>query len=352
MIYNLQGIQHYLKMIFVSMALLLWIVGYGTSERLRPKHHKRINDFSKPLPYTYTNVDELPREFSWNNVNGTSYLTRALNQHIPQYCGSCWAHAAISALQDRIKIFKAFHNIDGPDIYLSIQFLLNCGGDIAGSCRGGSATGAYEFIKSIGFMPFESCQPYIACSADSGEGFCPFTNTECSPMNICKTCTNPWKGGKCEPISVFPNATVAEYGMYLNPAVNVIKAEIYSRGPVTAGINGIGLKDYKGGIIRHSEENCDLSLTHEVSIVGWGHEDISGVDYWIVRNSHGEYWGELSYFRIEMGVNTLGIESEISFAVPDSFTTHNQPCLASGNCVENLSNGVYLNSRMSNVVKV
>ena len=48
----------------------------------------------------------------------------------------------------------------------------------------------------------------------------------------------------------------------------------------------------------------------------------------------GEYWGELGFFRIELGKNLLGIEGHISWATPGSFTVHNLPCLKDGsNCI-------------------
>jgi len=68
----------------------------------------------------------------------------SLNQHIPQYCGSCWAHGAASAFADRIKIAR---DAKGPDINMAIQYILNCGTEVAGSCHGGSASGTYDFVK-------------------------------------------------------------------------------------------------------------------------------------------------------------------------------------------------------------
>merc|ERR1711990_734173 len=69
-----------------------------------------------------------------------SFCTMSRNQHIPQYCGSCWAHGAISALGDRVKIAR---NAKGIDINPSVQHLLNCG--TAGSCNGGDESSAYQW---------------------------------------------------------------------------------------------------------------------------------------------------------------------------------------------------------------
>jgi hypothetical protein len=52
-------------------------------EQVMEGHTVRDN-YHKPLPYTYIQQDELPDNFYWGNVNGHSYLTHSLNQHIPQ----------------------------------------------------------------------------------------------------------------------------------------------------------------------------------------------------------------------------------------------------------------------------
>ena len=54
-----------------------------------------------------------------------------LLQHIPQYCGSCWAFGTLSSLNDRIKIAN---KAAWPETILAPQVLINCGG--GGSCDG------------------------------------------------------------------------------------------------------------------------------------------------------------------------------------------------------------------------
>jgi hypothetical protein len=69
---------------------------------LRQPGHTVEQRVTSPLPHTYLDSTTLPASFSWDNVNGTSYLTKSLNQHLPQWCGSCWAHAALSSLAEYV----------------------------------------------------------------------------------------------------------------------------------------------------------------------------------------------------------------------------------------------------------
>lgn len=283
------------------------------------------------MPHTYVDPSDLPDSFTWSDVDGVSYITKNLNQHVPQYCGSCWAHGSLSALADRIKIAR---NAEGTDINLSIQFILNCGSELAGSCYGGYHTTTYQFIKETGYVPYDSCQPYVACSSDSKEGFCDHVDTTCSAKTTCMTCnTFSSNGGTCSEIDIFPNATVAEYGLIENDP-DATKAEIYTRGPVAAVINAEPILNWKGGIF--SDDTADQGTNHIVSIVGWGKE--GDKSYWIVRNSWGEYWGEMGFIRVEIGKNILGLESEIGWATPGDFTVDNFPCGEDGTDCNNGNN--------------
>jgi len=248
----------------------------------------------------------------------------------------------LSAFADRIKIAR---KAKGNDINLSIQYVLNCGTKIAGSCHGGSQGGTYEFIKKVGFVPYDTCLHYAACSSESKEGFCEYDDFTCTPANTCRTCNGFVKsGGVCVGVSQFPNASIAEYGK-VPKNVAAIKAEIYARGPVACGINADPLLEYQGGVF---DERFKLPIAnHVISIIGWG-VDNTGLEYWIARNSWGEFWGELGYFRIATGHDLLGIEASCVWATPAYWTEVNVPCYENGsNCQGSASSGFYIDPSLS-----
>jgi cathepsin X len=132
----------------------------------------RGNSTVSPLSHEIISDEMLPANWTWCDHEGVNYCTKSLNQHIPQYCGSCWAHGSVSALGDRIKIARKGKGID---INLSVQHILNCAN--AGSCHGGSVDGPYQWLhqisKSTGSgISYDTSNPYMACSSESEEGFC------------------------------------------------------------------------------------------------------------------------------------------------------------------------------------
>ena len=94
-------------------------------------------------PISQLSIQQLPKNHWWGNVDGVNYLTLQKNQHIPQYCGSCWSFAVTSSLSDRIKIKR---KAQWPDILLAPQVLLSC--DLVNhGCSGGNPPLAYKWIS-------------------------------------------------------------------------------------------------------------------------------------------------------------------------------------------------------------
>jgi len=110
---------------------------------------------------------------------------------------------------------------------------------------------------------------------------------------------------------------VDEYGE-VNGIENM-KAEILARGPISCPVNSEAttFNLYRGGILTCEDHPADKEcfnkeVDHVIVIAGWGVDALTGMSYWIGRNSYGTQWGEGAgggWFRMKLGDDVLGMES-------------------------------------------
>merc|ERR1712055_555438 len=71
---------------------------------------------------------------------------------------------------------------------------------------------------------------------------------------------------------------------------------------------------YGGGVLDDryccdaaTDQNCVYSLNHAVLVVGYGHDEDSGLDYWLIKNSWTARWGEEGYVKLKKGTGHCGV---------------------------------------------
>ena len=274
----------------------------GAMADKRPKGFVRnVEERAKPNPTLHLQTPlanvTVPDQFTWGNVGGVNYLTEVKNQHIPAYCGSCWAQGSSSAMSDRIKITR---KAAWPDINIAPQVLISCEMTDLG-CHGGDHYIAYQWIHANNITD-ETCSIYRARGHDNGEN--------CTSEIKCQNCA-PGQGcwaqenSKIYGIDTFGNVT-GEADMM---------QEIFQRGPIACGIDAMQtFDDHTGtGVFSDPTPTTYDDINHIISVVGWGVMD--GTKYWWVRNSWGSAWGEAGFVKVERGVNMIQIEADCAWAV-------------------------------------
>jgi len=250
----------------------------------------------------------LPQNFDWRNVGGKNLVTADWNQHIPQYCGSCWIHGTTSALNDRI---KAMRGGSFPDVMLGRQAILNCvpaadGEGPPPGCNGGDSWMIHKYLHDHK-VPDESCMPYQA------------RNMGCASENVCRNCFPDEKG--CFNVKSWIGYGVSSYGNVSGEAA--MMKEIYARGPIACAFatDDAFMMNYSENALQHEgvyvtdQKYNESQIDHVMEVAGWG-ETPSGIKYWIIRNSWGTYWGEAGWLKMRRGVNQQLSENGCDWAVP------------------------------------
>lgn len=128
----------------------------------------------------------MPDNLDWRNMDGVNYTSWNKNQHIPFYCGSCWAQGPTSSLADRFIIALSPTGSYTP-VGLSAQYVINFNagkGDTSyDNCTaGGDPIDVWKFAHDVGIVD-SSCQQYIAKNYSGSK--------PAGPMQKCMDCKPP-----------------------------------------------------------------------------------------------------------------------------------------------------------------
>lgn len=215
----------------------------------------------------------LPRHFDWREQGKLSPVFDQGN------CGSCWANATVTVLQD-VMALRGLGNIT-----LSRQYLLSCNKE-GWSCNGGFFAHDYHKALPMGAV-LDSDFPYVA------------RDVPCKDRLTHRYHLSSW-------------AYLPSRNDSTPPTVDAIKQAIYQYGPVAVGVGASdAMMSYSSGIFN----NCDgTKPNHAVVLVGW---DDDG-QYWILKNSWGQGFGEAGHMKIKYNCNYVGIAANyIVFNTPN-----------------------------------
>jgi len=202
---------------------------------------------------------ELPTRKDWREEGEVVTPTKDQGS-----CGSCWAFSAAETFESHLAIQTGtkVQKLSPQQIVSCAPNPDQCGG--SGGCDGSTQPLAFDYTKTAG-LTTESNYPYTARTGT------------CDTSKIAPVAHN---GGH----TVLP---VNDYNALMDAVGNV--------GPVAISIaaSGFAFQFYGGGVL----SNCnDYVMDHAVQLVGYGTD--SGKDYWLVRNSWGN-WGEGGYIRMQ-----------------------------------------------------
>ncbi|KAF4714587.1 hypothetical protein FOZ62_026559, partial [Perkinsus olseni] len=208
---------------------------------------------------------DLPASIDWRTKG---VLNPVKNQ---EQCGSCWAFSANGALESRYAIAT------GTLLSFSEQQLVDCSSKDEG-CKGGLMSDAFEYVRKHG-IDEESTNPYKGSDV------------------TCKTKLTSHPDGP-------PAGEVIGYRNLSQTDAALKKALI--NGPVSLAVNvDLNFQMYQSGLFNASSCSVGEDLNHGVVAVGYGTTP-DGDDYYIIRNSWGDSWGEDGYIYMKRGDNTLG----------------------------------------------
>jgi len=225
---------------------------------------------------------ELPDTLDWVQKGAVTGVKNQL------HCGACWAFSAMGAMEGHLQIAT------GRLQTLAEQQLVDCDTDVVPSyinqgCKGGWPSNAFMYAVTHSICT-EDSYTYVAKS----------------------------QGCRAASCDAYLAAGVVQGFQAVTPDSEQALIEALQLGPVSVELNGnsFALQFYKSGIV---SGRCPDATDHGVLVVGYA------PDYFKIKNSWGNSWGEGGYVRLARG---KGGHGQCGFLTAPSF-----PVLANSSVV-------------------
>ncbi|XP_050330686.1 procathepsin L-like [Bactrocera neohumeralis] len=217
---------------------------------------------------------ELPDSVDWRELGAVTEVKKQGR------CGSCWAFATTGALEGQH--FRKTSKL----VSLSEQNLLDCTITYGNKgCNGGNKERSFLYIRDNGGINAAAAYPYRA----QLDAECLFDASAIAAKS---------KGF----VKITPDDEDA------------LKAAVATVGPIAVKVNAKCFRKqfYRQGIF--NDKLCEeRKPNHAMLLVGYGRDNTTNMDYWILKNSWGVSWGMDGYINVPRHVNFGGIAIRPSY---------------------------------------
>lgn len=201
-------------------------------------------------------------------------------------CGSCYIFSTIALLE------WEYCKQTGSLVEFSEQFAMDCGrrANLKG-CGGGKEVHVLDFVQEYG-LELRSNYPYVMREEE-----CPYEpEVDSTRMGYLKAYDLKYKTIWLKDLLVYLKDQPILVGVYISDV----------------------FKQHGGGV--DSGDHCDKKQGHAMLLVGHGRED--GREYWLFKNSHGHWWGDKGYYKLDKEAGHHCLMDGIGWVLTDGFKSN------------------------------
>ncbi|OEU08014.1 cysteine proteinase [Fragilariopsis cylindrus CCMP1102] len=263
----------------------------------------------------------LPKSVDWRTVKTTTGSPVTTPVKDQGRCGSCWAFAATSVLESHIALATNTLFSLSPQEFVSCTLNPNnCGG--TGGCTGSTGEIAFDYVAKHGVVT-EWKNGYTSYNGNSGT--CTL-NDDDDDDDDDKKSSSPT--GTNDGYLVGAVASIVGFSSLPSNSYDSLMYTIAMIGPVVVSVAANHWGMYQSGIFDDSDRNSygdHYDINHAVVLEGYGTDEVTDDDYWLVRNSWGAAWGENGYIRLKRN-DPSTLEDPMSICKTDNSPTHGVAC--------------------------